>query len=232
EVGPSGDTADPDVFKTDADEKDVEQFQWFKQWYPLRAVDFLDASRPHAVQLLGRELVLWNDGSTWQCYEDACPHRMAPLSEGRIESDGSLLCAYHAWRFAGADGKCVSIPQSDAMVREKHMGSPMACAKSYPVTVAQDMIFVWPESGPDAVAAAAAQPPPLVPEMEDVELVTAGRVRPLTVNIRDLPYSWDMFFENVVDAAHVPVSHHGLVGNRYTGAQPLNFKSLRPVTTK
>ncbi|CAM9509566.1 unnamed protein product, partial [Phaeothamnion confervicola] len=95
----------------------AEQFDWFKHWYPLRAAEFVDASRPHAVQLLGRELVLWNDRgsgdghSAWHCYEDACPHRMAPLSEGRVERDGSLMCAYHAWRFAGPDGRCVDIPQ-------------------------------------------------------------------------------------------------------------------------
>ena len=38
-----------------------------------------------------------------RCFEDRCPHRLAPLSEGRIEpTDGSLFCNYHgdfsAWR--------------------------------------------------------------------------------------------------------------------------------------
>lgn len=37
--------------------------------------------------------------------------RLAPLSEGRLESDGNLLCSYHAWRFNG-EGKCVALPQA------------------------------------------------------------------------------------------------------------------------
>ena len=43
-----------------------------------------------------------------------CPHRLAPLSEGRIEpADGSLYCNYHGWRFDG-QGACRGIPQLDA----------------------------------------------------------------------------------------------------------------------
>lgn len=37
--------------------------------------------------------------------------RLAPLSEGRIEPDGNLMCSYHAWRFNG-EGKCVALPQA------------------------------------------------------------------------------------------------------------------------
>ena len=38
----------------------------------------LDPSRPHAVQLLGRRLVLWRDGGgAWRASEDRCPHRCA-----------------------------------------------------------------------------------------------------------------------------------------------------------
>jgi len=100
-------------------EPDKEQFEWTKQWYPVGVTNFLDPSRPHAFTLLGRELVLWNNGPTveqpkkfglfkrskqkqigkWRAFVDSCPHRAAPLSEGRVEDSGELLCAYHAWRF-------------------------------------------------------------------------------------------------------------------------------------
>ena len=62
------------------------------------------------------------------------PHRLAPLSEGRVEPDGTLLCSYHAWRFSG-DGSCAGIPQSPAAVKEKHLQAPSACAKQHPVAV-------------------------------------------------------------------------------------------------
>jgi hypothetical protein len=51
-------------------------FRWLEHWYPVHVVAMADASRPHAIQLLGKQLVLWRDGQgQWQCMEDACPHR-------------------------------------------------------------------------------------------------------------------------------------------------------------
>ena len=56
----------------------------------------IDPLKPHPVTLLGTDLVVWYDsvGKKWNVFEDLCPHRLAPLSEGKIEPDGSLLCAY------------------------------------------------------------------------------------------------------------------------------------------
>lgn len=51
-------------------------FVWSQYWYPVHVVDQVDPSRPHAIQLLGKQLVLWRDSQgVWRCNEDACPHR-------------------------------------------------------------------------------------------------------------------------------------------------------------
>ena len=43
--------------------------------------------------------------------DDACPHRLAPLSEGRVDRDTNTLeCAYHGWAFE-PQGTCKRIPQ-------------------------------------------------------------------------------------------------------------------------
>ena len=56
-------------------------FDWAKQWYPLGVISYLDPKVPHPVELLGQRLVLWRDGQgQWRCFEDKCPHRLAPLS--------------------------------------------------------------------------------------------------------------------------------------------------------
>lgn len=56
-------------------------FKWTSYWYPVHVLESIDPSRPHALQLLGKQLVLWRDGQgKWQCMEDACPHRWVRCS--------------------------------------------------------------------------------------------------------------------------------------------------------
>eukprot|EP00904_Undaria_pinnatifida_P002163 jgi/Undpi1/11948/HiC_scaffold_4.g01647.m1 len=174
-------------------------------------------------ELLGKDLVVWrNPEGTWATFDDRCPHRAAPLTEGRVEKDGSLLCAYHAWRF-DSDGKCLSIPQSESGGRDE--AQPSACAKVYPTQVAQGIIWVWGENGPDAVLESAVTSPPLIAELNDAEAVASGRVTAGAIYQRDLPYSWETFLENVVDPSHVVVAHHGIMGNRDMAA-PVRIEVL------
>ncbi|CAM9176121.1 unnamed protein product [Ectocarpus sp. 13 AM-2016] len=207
-------------------------FDWNKQWYPVLSLKDTDPGRAHPVQLLGKDLVVWrNKEERWSCFDDRCPHRAAPLTEGRIEDDGSLLCAYHAWRF-DADGKCLSIPQSDRGGKDE--AQPKACAKIYPTQVAQGMVWVWGENGPDAGLESTLTPAQLIPDLDDKEGIESGRVKLASVGQNDLAYGWDTFMENVVDPSHVTVSHHGVAGDRYTGPSPIDLKpSARwPVPTK
>ena len=209
-------------------EHPVEQFQWTQQWYPVAVVEFLDPSRPHALDLLGTAVVLWRDGSDrWRCFEDACPHRLAPLSEGRVEADGNLLCAYHAWRFDGT-GQSVRIPQSkDAEIEARNCANPKSCVTAYPTQEKQGLLWVWPEPGAQAETNSQQHPPRLIPEIDD----RSGQVVKMTWNIRDLPYGWDFFMENVADHAHVTVSHHGLVGDR-NQASYYDMPRIRELSTQ
>jgi phenylpropionate dioxygenase-like ring-hydroxylating dioxygenase large terminal subunit len=218
-----------------ADEAEVnnqsesETFQWTQQWYPVAVVEFLDPTKPHAFQLLGKDVVLWRDGAQrWRCFVDACPHRLAPLSEGRIEADGTLLCAYHAWRFDG-DGNCAKIPQAqNPELEARHRANPKACAIAYPTQEAQGLLWVWAEPGAKGERESQDRSPRLIPELES----DSDRIVKLFWNIRDMPYSWDYFMENVADPAHVPVSHHGIVGDRYRDAKYYDMPRLREISTQ
>lgn len=206
-----------------------EQFQWTKQWYPLAAVEFLDPSRPHGMQLLGKDIVLWRDNSgKWNCFADVCPHRLVPLSEGRIESDGNLLCAYHAWRF-NSEGKCVSIPQSkNKAIEAKNLSNPRSCAVVYPTQERQGLLWVWGESGETAKIESKLKQPRIIPELEE----KSDRIVKMTWSHRDLPYGWELFMENVCDPAHVPVSHHGIMGSRYADEKYYDMLPLRGMSTE
>ena len=79
-------------------------------WYPIALSEDI-APGPVGIQVLGRSYVLWRseDGSLTAA-PDRCPHREAPLSEGRMV-DGCVQCPYHGWRF-GAGGRCELVPSS------------------------------------------------------------------------------------------------------------------------
>jgi phenylpropionate dioxygenase-like ring-hydroxylating dioxygenase large terminal subunit len=48
------------------------------------------------VTLMGRQLVLWRDSKgEWHAQNDACPHRLAALSDGFIDADNDqIVCSY------------------------------------------------------------------------------------------------------------------------------------------
>jgi len=188
---------------------------FLRQWWPVAVTDFLDASRPHAFTLMGQDLVLWRDGSgEWRAFDDACPHRLAPLSEGRVEEDGTLLCSYHGWRFDG-DSNCTTIPQAEKEKEASLCSSPRACATSYPTMTEGGVLYVFGVPGADGLLMSVNKKPRRVPEANNEGAVL------FPYSFRDLPYGWEAFVENVTDGSHVPVSHHNVIGNRYTDPGPI-----------
>ncbi|KAK2380197.1 protochlorophyllide-dependent translocon component 52, chloroplastic [Trifolium repens] len=199
------------------DESSSSKFSWRDHWYPVSLIEDLDPSLPTPFQLLGREIVLWfdNSKSQWVAFDDKCPHRLAPLSEGRIDEGGNLQCSYHGWSFDGSGG-CVVIPQASPEGPEaRAVGSPRACATRFPTLVSQGLLFVWPDE--NGWEKANASKPPMLPD---------DFVKPefATVNIqRDLFYGYDTLMENVSDPSHIDFAHHKVTGRR-DRAKPLPFK--------
>jgi phenylpropionate dioxygenase-like ring-hydroxylating dioxygenase large terminal subunit len=187
---------------------DPQQFDWAEAWHPIYFVSDLDTHKPTAFTLLGQDLVIWWEPSAqaWRVMEDKCPHRLARLSEGRISEAGYLECPYHGWSFSGS-GQCEHIPQladADAALR-----SPRACVKSLPTAVRQGLLFVYPGIPENAEKVT-------VPIIEPMEETPKDWV---CINIvRDLPYDALTLLENVLDASHVPYTHHRTVGNRINAA--------------
>ncbi|KAG2449650.1 hypothetical protein HYH02_005182 [Chlamydomonas schloesseri] len=193
---------------------------WFDSWYPVAFVKDLDKAKPHRVVLLGIPMVVWWDknAGAWRVLEDVCPHRLVPLSEGRITPSGLLECGYHGWAFSG-DGKCEVIPQ------QGKSDTPRACATGYHCAVRQGLLFVLPKPLPPALrpsgganeelaaalAAVAEEESriPLVSELDE----PGGKW--LSQDVwRDLPYDWSTLMENVLDSSHVPFTHHASMSNR------------------
>jgi phenylpropionate dioxygenase-like ring-hydroxylating dioxygenase large terminal subunit len=190
-----------------------ERFDLQEAWYPVYYLEDLDPNRPSAFTLLSRDLVIWWEPSTktWRAMDDRCPHRLARLSEGRVNSQGQLECPYHGWTFGG-DGQCTHIPQQDPATKAEQ--SQRACLQSLPTAVAQGLLFVYPGQ--------AKERPPL-PLMAPIAEDPEGWI--IMNTFRDLPYDACTLMENVLDASHLPYTHHNTVGNR-SNAAPMELQIL------
>lgn len=195
-------TSNPDALP--AGGPDPTRFDWKEAWYPVFYLNDLDPDRPTKFTLLGQDLVIWWDRTTqtWSALEDKCPHRLAPLSEGRIAEDGLLECPYHGWAFDGT-GQCDRIPQQS--VGGTAETSKRACVASLPTEVRQGLLFVYPGKPENA-------PRVTIPIIEPLEESPDEWVCLNT--FRDLPYDALTLLENVLDSSHIPYTHHRSVGNR------------------
>lgn len=190
------------------------QFNFFQHWYPISPIEDLDTKIPTPITILGIRLVVWTNSSDYQVFLDQCPHRLAPLSEGRIdEKTGNLMCSYHGWQF-DSQGSCTHIPQADnceLLTKNQHN----LCVAALPVKQAQDLLWVWLDA--DSPEQAANTPLPLSP------FIDASQGFVWSTFVRDLEYDWQTLVENVADPSHVPFAHHGIQGNREK-ASPVPIK--------
>lgn len=182
-------------------------FNFFQHWYPVSPIEDLDPKRPTPVTILGLRLVIWKPqfSETFRVFLDQCPHRLAPLSEGRVDDKtGNLMCSYHGWKF-DPDGICTHIPQAEnPEIVDK--GQNNFCVISLPVRQDNDLLWVWPDAQSKELANQT--PLPLSPQID------ASKGFVWSSFVRDLAYDWEILVENVADPSHVPFAHHGVQGNR------------------
>ncbi len=58
----------------------------------------------------GEEIAVFNYKGKYYAMCNKCPHKGAPLGEGRIE-EGVLICPNHEWRFDIHTGQCPQNPE-------------------------------------------------------------------------------------------------------------------------
>ena len=191
------------------------EFNFWQQWYPLSPIEDLDPKIPTSVTVLGIKLVIWKpqNSNNYQVFLNQCPHRLAPLSEAKVnETTGNLMCSYHGWQF-DSQGNCTHIPQAENPQLTNN--NKQLCATVFPSRQANDLLWVWMDATSADLAAKTQLP--LSPQInEEKGFVWSSFVR-------DLAYDWQTLVENVADPSHVPFAHHGVQGNR-KNAKPLPLK--------
>jgi phenylpropionate dioxygenase-like ring-hydroxylating dioxygenase large terminal subunit len=194
---------------------DPSRFDWKEAWHPLFYIKDLNKAEPNRFTLLDQDLVIWWEASSqqWRCFQDQCPHRLAPLSEGRINAQGQLECPYHGWAFSG-EGDCEHIPQQVAGAQAET--AQRACAKALPVALHQGMLFAYAGKPENAERVPVPSVGPIADEDPNWVIIDT---------FRDLPYDALTLLENVLDPSHLPYTHHQSVGNR-ANAGPVELDLL------
>ena len=89
--------------------------------------DDLEIGKSAIIEVGEKEIALFNYKGDYYAIDNICPHRGAPLGEGRIE-EGILICPNHEWRFELKSGWCPQNPELSTEV--------------YPIKVHEGKIYV------------------------------------------------------------------------------------------
>jgi phenylpropionate dioxygenase-like ring-hydroxylating dioxygenase large terminal subunit len=163
-------------------------------WY-VAAYDVEVGRKLLARKIAGHNLVLYRrrDGRA-AALENACWHRLLPLSHGTIEDD-HIACGYHGLVF-NSEGRCVFMPSQKTI-------NPSARVRSYPVVERHRFVWVW--TGDPALA-----DPDLVPDLhwnDDPEWTGDGRVIHVGCNYK-------LIVDNLMDLTHETFVHVSSIGQR------------------
>lgn len=180
-----------------------------KQNFPLNAwyaaaydIELSRSLMPRTI--CNKKLVLYRklDG-TPAALEDACWHRMLPLSKGHLDGD-QLVCGYHGLVF-GPNGRCTSMPSQETI-------NPSACVRSFPVVERHRLVWLW--LGDPALA-----DPAKVPDLhwnDDPEWAGDGR----RIHAR---CDYRLVVDNLMDLTHETFVHGSSIGQRAVAESPFKI---------
>lgn len=143
--------------------------------------------------LVGTPVVMFRraDGSA-AAILDRCPHRFAPLSDGRLEK-GQLICGYHGLGFDGA-GVCVSNPHGPPL---RSLAIP-----AWPTHEIHKAIWIWfgdPEKADEK----------LIP---DLSYLTAAPATAFSAGMLTGKGHYELFVDNLMDLSHTDYLHPTTLG--------------------
>lgn len=165
-------------------------------WYVAGWARDLPAGTTLARRMLDTPVLVFRTASgAIAALEDWCPHRLAPLSMGRVTGE-AIQCLYHGLAF-GTDGACVHNPHGNG-------ARPAALkARALPVAERHSLIWVWMGKGAADKAA-----------IPDLGFVDAAEERHISAreHLR-IEADWRAISDNLLDLSHTSFVHEGILGN-------------------
>lgn len=166
-------------------------------WYVAAFAEDI-SNAPFARTILAEHLLLFrtSDGAL-TALADTCPHRLAPMSEGRLIDD-CIECPYHGLRFA-SNGDCVFNPHAPGTI------PPRMRLRAYPVVERHTLVWVWmgdpARANPDAIP--------------DLSYLVDGGAWKTVHSYFHFPFGADLMIDNVMDLSHLEYLHRGSLSSGY-----------------
>src|SRR4029079_19138154 len=171
-------------------------------WYVAAWSHEVGPRKPLARTVCNRRIVFWRTSDrAIAALEDACWHRLLPLSMGSLEGD-EVVCRYHGLAF-DRKGQCTRMPSQDKL-------NPTARVRAYPVVEQFRFVWVWP--GDPALA-----DPALVPDLhwnDDPDWEGDGKTMFAKCDYR-------LFIDNLMDLTHESFVHATSIGNKHIAETPM-----------
>lgn len=154
-----------------------------------------------AKTICGIKVVLYRktDG-TVAALEDACWHRLLPLSLGKLEGD-AVTCGYHGLSFDD-NGRCVHMPSQETL-------NPSACVRSFPMVERHRFVWIW-------MGEAHLADPAKIPNLfqnDHPEWAGDGGTTHLECDYR-------LLVDNLMDLTHETFVHQSSIGNQAVAEAP------------
>jgi phenylpropionate dioxygenase-like ring-hydroxylating dioxygenase large terminal subunit len=144
--------------------------------------------------------------------DDACWHRLAPLSLGSLVGDCEVQCPYHGLRF-DADGRCTFMPSQETV-------NSRASVRSYPVIERHRYMWVWPGDPSKA-------DPTLVPDLHwntDPGWTGDGDTLHIACDYR-------LLLDNLMDLTHEQFVHTTSIGSEALSGADFHFSHTERTAT-
>lgn len=162
-------------------------------WYPLTWARDVSRKLLHR-RVLGEDIVVYQmENGDYAALEDACPHKMVPLSMGTLRGD-TIECGYHGLTF-NCEGTCTAAPGQPRI--------PGVRVRSFPVKHHVGLVWIWMGDPANAEAT------PLIdiPQYNDPAFsLLEGDALPLAANYLSLA-------DNLCDPTHVGFVHKTTLSN-------------------
>lgn len=156
---------------------------WYVAGFPDEA-----SQSPFERMFLDRSIVIYRGESGHVvALDNHCPHRFAPLDQGKVLGD-EIQCPYHGLRF-NATGDCVTMPIGGTP-------PPRAKLRAYPIVERHRLLWIWMGSAETA-------DPLLIPDYSDLEGPNFGWFDGyLHVN-----GNYQLLVDNLLDLTHAEFLH-------------------------